>query len=406
VEPELAEAAEPADAIQPDLAEAEEPTAAVEPQVAEAEEPTAAAEPDLAEAEEPTAAVEPQVAEAEEPTAAAEPDPAEAEEPITEDVEAEEAVAAFEEDDSDKTQIIRVPASAGDDRTAGPGETTRDVDFGVTTRVIGPGERTQVIHQRDVEEAAAHARAAQAEQDRLAQERARQAFRDRAAQERARQAFAERAAYAAREVGEDTAVIHLGRFRGGPDDGELTQVVPPVHGPERAPSATAAGDDEGDRTQVLPPIGDDGDRTEVLRSAGRNAGAGTVEPPGDQTQVLRFPAPRTPGDDTTAGNRLRESTTAGTDRSGEPVAGNDPAGPSSIVEHERPDPGDDPTTRLSPLVLGEDETPTADLPHGPRPKSFLDLERPADEAADDTTRLVPVQRVPEDDDAEAPTHRV
>ena len=94
-----------------------------------------------------------------------------------------------------------------------------------------------------------------------------------------------------------------------------------------------------------------------------------MEPPGDRTQVLRFPTP--PPDRTE-----RES----------------------IVGVERPDPGADPTTRLVPPPPADDPgaDTTADVAEAPRPRSVLDLERPADEARDDTRRL-PQQRGPADE---------
>ena len=100
-----------------------------------------------------------------------------------------------------------------------------------------------------------------------------------------------------------------------------------------------------------------------------------MEPPGDRTQVLRIPAP----DDRTTEAR-------------------------SIASQERPDPGADPTTRLVPpqrRAADPGEDTTADV--GPRPRGVLDLERPADEAEDDTHRL-PEQRRPEE--AEEPTQRL
>jgi hypothetical protein len=71
------------------------------------------------------------------------------------------------------------------------------------------------------------------------------------------------------------------------------------------------------------------------------------------------------------------------------------------VHAERPNPGDDPTTRLV--------TPEEEPPAGPgeitkrRIMTVMNLERPADEVADDTRRLAtpppPRPRRPEDDDA-------
>ena len=239
--------------------------------------------------------------------------------------------SVFEEDDAEKTRVIRLPAAAEstDDSTAGPGESTRDIDLGGKTRVIGPGERTQIIFRRDPAELAARAAAAQAERDRLAQDRARQAFRDRAAQERARQAFAARAAEAAREVGVETEVIDIAARR-QPDrsrtpespPGDLTRVSPDGDADDqtqvfrRGDNTADVSDDQtqvfrrgngttevsGDLTQAFPRAdrtGDNtgevpGDQTQVIP-----LGIGTVEPPGEQTQVLRFATPQPPGDNTT-----------------------------------------------------------------------------------------------------------
>ena len=275
--------------------------------------------------------------------------------------------------------------------------------------MIGPGERTQIILRRDPAELAARAEAAQAERDRLAQARARQAFRDRAAQERARQAFAARAAEAAREVGVDTEVIDIAARklpdRSGtpePPTGVPTKVFP--HGDaddqtqvfRRSDGTVDASDDltqafrrgerTGDHTGEVP-----GDQTQVIP-----LGIGTVEPPGDQTQVLRFSTPEPPGENTTTSTSVSDEHTTDSDEA--------PTRPSSIVGQERPDPGADPTTRLG--WLQKDRETTVEVGGGPRPRSVLDLERPADEAADDTTRLVPGQPRTEDEDSEAPTHRI
>ena len=65
--------------------------------------------------------------------------------------------------------------------------------------------------------------------------------------------------------------------------------------------------------------------------------------------------------------------------------------PPSIVGEERPDPGVDPTTRL---VKPSDTT--AD-PADQRVGSVLDLERPADEIADDPTRRLSIPKQRADD---------
>jgi hypothetical protein len=151
----------------------------------------------------------------------------------------------------------------------------------------------------------------------------------------------------------------------------------PVFGPGERTQVIARGPD--DETQVirLPgprTPGADGERTQVIR-----LGSNTVEPPGDRTQVLKLPV----ADEPTADRR-------------EP--------PPSILHAERPNPGDDPTTRLVvPDGYDESEEITADVgPSKRRIMTVMNLERPVDEVADDTRRLVapppPRQRRPQDDD--------
>ncbi|GAA3912060.1 hypothetical protein [Actinoplanes auranticolor] len=152
------------------------------------------------------------------------------------------------------------------------------------------------------------------------------------------------------------------------------------------PPVTAPADDDGDeKTQLLtlpkadgpaPDPTDRGERTQVIR-------AGTVEPPGDRTQLLSFPAPAEP-------------VTVAT-----PIATPDEQN-TSIVAAERPDPGEDPTTRLTPAVKQPGEATTQANVDRPA-TTVTSLERPADEAADDTRPLtLPTQRPPAEDDA---THR-
>ena len=112
---------------------------------------------------------------------------------------------------------------------------------------------------------------------------------------------------------------------------------------------------------------------------------GTVQPPGDRTQLLTFPTPS-------------EAPTVAT-----PVADDSEAAAStkamSIVAAERPDPGEDPTTRLTMPVKPPGEATTRPGPER-RAMTATNLERPADEAADDTRPLtLPAQRPPADDDA-------
>jgi hypothetical protein len=156
------------------------------------------------------------------------------------------------------------------------------------------------------------------------------------------------------------------------------------------PALTAPASDDGDeKTQLLtlpkadgpaPDTTGRGERTQVIR-------AGTVEPPGDRTQLLSFPAPAEP-------------VTVAT-----PVAstGEETRDNTSIVAAERPDPGEDPTTRLTTVAKQPGEATTR--ANADRPATTVtSLERPADEAADDTRPLtLPAQRPPAEDDA---THRL
>lgn len=328
-----------------------------------------------------------------EPAAAPADEPTEV--PAAVEDEPTETITADTDDGDEHTQVLRLPVARTD---PDPDETTRPLERGDRTLTAGPGESTQVIFWREPvdqptpEEAArAQPAADQTVQDRAAQDRARQAFRDRAAQERAKEAFAERAAQDAREHGEQTQVINLAALRDQPIPGDQTQVLP---GASRTKS-------NGDRTQKLPDartVELAGDQTQVLPDGGDHTlllpRGGTVEPPGDRTQVLSFPttrpaAPRpSPGEHTT--DKHEPATRA-----------------SSIVGAEQPDPGADPTTRLNmprPAGQGTGEATTADVGDNRRTKGVLDLERPADETADDTRRLVvPPQRRPSDDE---PTTRL
>jgi hypothetical protein len=240
---------------------------------------------------------------------------------------ADEATTTAPADDGhEKTQVIKVPVADRSnhnlDRRPG-GKPTQDFD---RTKVIRPGEQTQVVPIGR---------------------------------------------------GEETQVIKLPEQRKQPVDVEATQVIK-LPGPHKLPA-------NEDRTQVIKrpdqrnqPI--DGDHTQVIRIP-----TGTVEPPGENTQVLRFPAKNPPGEAVT-------------------VRREPPKAPS-IVGAERPNPGDDPTTRIVPPHRAgqpgqdaDDET-TVDVGGGKRLMTVMNLERPAGEAADDTRRLFPppAKRHPEDE---------
>jgi hypothetical protein len=144
----------------------------------------------------------------------------------------------------------------------------------------------------------------------------------------------------------------------------------------------------GEKTQVI--ARNPGETTQIIRRTGAiypppgettrsiQPTSATVEPPAERTQVIKLPtAPAAP--------------------------------PSSIVGAERPDPHTDPTTRLLPLPGSEETTveqrngeTTARNPGeastAERPMTVLNMERPSDEAEEDTHPLtVPNQRQPQDD---------
>jgi virulence-associated protein VagC len=127
------------------------------------------------------------------------------------------------------------------------------------------------------------------------------------------------------------------------DDQDRTQALR-LPASETTPAAPA-----GDETQVIRPV--DQDRTQVIRT-------GLVKPPGDRTEVLKLP-----------------------------VADPTP----SIAALEQPNLADDPTSRLVPPAAGGDGEPA----RTEKRSTVLNLERPPDEVADDTTRLdIPTQRGP------------
>jgi hypothetical protein len=132
-------------------------------------------------------------------------------------------------------------------------------------------------------------------------------------------------------------------------------------------AAAQPADDGDEKTQLLtlPKPAAHGEQTQMIRT-------GTVEPPGDRTQLLTFRA------------------------AGETTQPTEPA--PSVAAAERPDPAEDPTTRLHlpPRTPGEATT----RPNRDRPAmTATNLERPADEAADDTRPLtLPVPRPPADED--------
>ncbi|RSM49880.1 hypothetical protein DMB66_44315 [Actinoplanes sp. ATCC 53533] len=156
-----------------------------------------------------------------------------------------------------------------------------------------------------------------------------------------------------------------------------------------ADAGLSVGEDPEDRTQVLTlPKADGraaggpdrGEQTQVIRG-------GTVEPPGDRTQLLTFP---TPGEATTVPVAHREAETS------QEIPESTKA--MSIVAAERPDPGEDPTTRLTtPAEQPGEETPRSNPERAAA--TVTSIERPADEAADDTRPLtLPAPRPPAEDE--------
>jgi hypothetical protein len=153
---------------------------------------------------------------------------------------------------------------------------------------------------------------------------------------------------------------------------EETTVATPVvdEGDDRTQALRLPAEIDGDRTQALRlPVADDQDRTQALRLP--SPAPAPAEPTGDTTQVIR-PGLVQPPSDRTEVLKL-------------PVA--DPA--PSIAAQEQPDLTDDPTSRLIP--------PGGDRAAAENRSAVLNLERPPDEIADDTTRLdIPAQREPRD----------
>ena len=164
-------------------------------------------------------------------------------------------------------------------------------------------------------------------------------------------------------------------------DGETTSLVLPA-------AAGPVSDDGDEKTEMLTLPAQarpdqprtDSERTQVVRT-------GTVEPPGDRTQLLTFPPPAEP-----------ETVTI----PAAPAATDPEADRTSIVVAERPDPAEDPTTRLSLPGRPATEPVTKAVPQRRTPTA-TSLERPADEADDDTRPLtLPTQRPPTEDEPTRP----
>ncbi len=176
-----------------------------------------------------------------------------------------------------------------------------------------------------------------------------------------------------------TRVINRGALSGS-EPGERTQVIRMPQKADTAkpePAKAELPDAEPSKPQPARTHGaDEAERTQVIR-----LGAGTVDPPDERTQVIKLPA------------RTEPRTASRTED--EPADKKTPKGPSSVMGAERPNFAEDPTTRLMP--------PKADDPDAEKGNSrtmtVTNLERPADEVADDLTRpLVPGPRRPESEE--------
>ena len=166
-----------------------------------------------------------------------------------------------------------------------------------------------------------------------------------------------------------------------PASGDVTQFIPRDLGGDRQVIKTPAPAD-GEQTQVIRPPGPaEAGQSGAVTPAGPPEAEESRVPDAEQTRVIHVDA-------------------------AEP----DEEQPLSIAGAERPDPTADPTTRLRQLPEPgtAPDTPTPrpaepePVPAG-RPQSATDLERPADEAADDTRRLrmpsIPAPRRQPDDEA-------
>ena len=170
----------------------------------------------------------------------------------------------------------------------------------------------------------------------------------------------------------------------GVDGDEKTQVLRlPL---PAAGSGEPAGELDDDGPTLVTGGPGQGEETQVIR-------LGTVDAPGDRTQVLTLPLP---GEATTGSVPVGERTTQETPQS-------ETTKPMSIIGEERPDFADDPTTRLTlpPDEPGTDPGAATTRPNRDRrAMTVTNLERPADEAADDTNPMaIPAQRQSTDDDA-------
>ncbi|MEV4639151.1 hypothetical protein AB0J80_17530 [Actinoplanes sp. NPDC049548] len=226
--------------------------------------------------------------------------------------------------------------------------------------------------------------------------------------------------WAAYEPPQVVLIGTLGRARGAatapgtPMAAEPTTVFPAPPFPHQRPPA-----DEEEKTTLLTalfpaaqaseePTRDVAQSEEATRDVAASEDRTTLLLGGDQTQLLGVPGSGAPG--------------SGAPESGAPGSGEEttvlpPVGEAaaaegapaeattksmSILGEERPDPAQDPTTRLAP-VNPPDKTPGEATTQSSK-TTVANVERPADEAADDTRPLtLPAPRRPSDDE---PTTRL
>lgn len=171
------------------------------------------------------------------------------------------------------------------------------------------------------------------------------------------------------------------------DDEEKTTLLAALF-PEEPTRDVAASEE---RTTVLPPAtaSPDDEKTQVIRA----------EIPGDRTQVLGIPGGAAADEKTTVLAPVAEAATAlpKSATSASKPAGEETTKSMSILGEERPDPAQDPTTRLT-AVGAQDKTPGEATTRASKTSTVADLERPADEAADDTRPLAIPAPHPSTDD--------
>ena len=194
---------------------------------------------------------------------------------------------------------------------------------------------------------------------------------------------------------EDLSRYLSNRSNGLVGDGDTTQVIRP-----REPAGAL---DRGEETQVIrvPPA--DGERTQVVRLPA----ARTSPSDSETTQVVRLSDSPSDSETTQVIRNDAERMAASGERTEAVPIPAQPQAQMSIVDAERPDPAEDPTTRLGVPAPDDDSRGrnTVDVRASRRIMTVLNLERPQDEVADDTRHLVrpPQPPQPRPDDDEEPT---